>query len=449
MKIAAHRNGKWARVCLTMFLLSFGGPAVAAQTQHKPSAKSSPREKEDPLQPLLVEAKDDIDKMDFAAAIEPLQKYIAERPDIPYAHFQLAYAYTGLKRVEEARAEYSRAVALDPKMAAAYLNLGLVLMESDPSAAADAFRHVVELQPTESRPRFLAGLALEHAGKFPEAIEQYRGALALSPNDYEAHFSLGRALIQTRDAAGAEGQFQQAVALRGDSVAARLGLANSLLAQKKYDAASDALAEYLKLKPGDAAAHFDRASALLNLDRYDDALAELERSDGGATSPADLMKMRGEIYIRQKKWKEARETLAQALVASPKDLEASAWLGHADIELKDYAAAVKILRSVYAQNPQDAVVLRDLTNALFLNEDYPSALEAMDNLAKLEPPAAGSWFIRAICYDKLSRVVDAIEAYQKFLDMDNEQHANQDIEARHRKAALEKELKLDPKLRKK
>ena len=112
---------------------------------------------------------------------------------------------------------------------------------------------------------------------------------------------------------------------------------------------------------------------------------------------------------------------------------------------------VYVLERVYEclQNPQDAVVLRDLTNALFLNEDYPSALEAMDNLAKLEPPAAGSWFIRAICYDKLSRVVDAIEAYQKFLDMDNEQHANQDIEARHRKAALEKELKLDPKLRKK
>ena len=71
------------------------------------------------------------------------------------------------------------------------MNLGLVLMDSDPAAAADAFRHAAELQPTESRPRFLAGFSLEHAGKFPEAIEQYRAALALSPKDYEAHFALG------------------------------------------------------------------------------------------------------------------------------------------------------------------------------------------------------------------------------------------------------------------
>jgi hypothetical protein len=35
------------------------------------------------------------------------------------------------------------------------------------------------LQPTESRPRFFAGVSLEGAGKIPEAIEQYRAALAL------------------------------------------------------------------------------------------------------------------------------------------------------------------------------------------------------------------------------------------------------------------------------
>jgi Flp pilus assembly protein TadD len=119
-----------------------------------------------------------------------------------------------------------------------------------------------------------------------------------------------------------------------------------------------------------------------------------------------------------------------------------------DIELHDYAAAANILGQVYKQDPQSTAVLRDLANALFLNEDYPEALGAMDNLAKLEPPSAGSWFVRAICYDKLSRKVEAIDAYQKFLDLDNEQHDNQDIEARHRMAALQRELKQDPKKRK-
>ena len=230
-----------------------------------------------------------MDKNDFAAALEPLQKYIAQRPDDPYSHFQLGYAYVGLKRPEDAKSEFSRAIAIDPKMAAAHLNLGLVLIDSDPAAAAEAFRHAAELQPTESRPRFLAGFSFEHAEKFPEAIEQYRAALAISPKDYEIHFALGRALLRTNDAPAAETQFREAVAARGDSAPARLGLADALLAQKKYEGASEALAEYLKLNPADRAAHFDRASALLDLNRYDDALAELDLAEAGA-APGEARK---------------------------------------------------------------------------------------------------------------------------------------------------------------
>jgi tetratricopeptide (TPR) repeat protein len=435
---------RWFRVGLTAAWIAAAGISFAAQSQRKappkPPATSSHKEHEDPLAPLLQQANDAIDKMDFAAALDPLQKYIAQRPDEPYPHFQLGYAYAGLKRAGDAKSEFSRAIALDPKMAAAHLNLGLVLMDGDPAAAAEAFRHAAELQPTESRPRFLAGFSLEHAGKFPEAIEQYRAALALSPNDYEAHFALGRALLRSNDAAGAEEQFRAAIASRGDAAPAHLGLASALLAQKKYEAASDALAEYLKLNPGDRSALFDRASALLNLSRFDEALGELDRSDAGAAPSADTLKMRGEIYMQQTKWKEAGDTLKQAISLAPKDAELAEWIGHVDIELRDYPAAVRILEQVYAQNPQSADGLRDLADAFFLNENYAAALEAMDSLAKLETPKPGSWFVRAICYDKLSRKVEAIEAYQKFLDQDGGQHDTQDFQARHRIPVLQREL---------
>ena len=198
----------------------------------KPPATSSSQEREDPLAPLLRQAIDAIDKMDFAAAVDPLQKYIKQRPDDPYANFQLGYAFVGLKRPEDAKTQFLRAIALDPKMAAAHLNLGLVLVDSDPANAAEAFRHAADLQPTESRPRFLAGFCLEQTGKFPEAIEQYRAALVISPKDYESHYALARVLVQTKDAAGAEAQFREAVAARSDAAPAQLGLASALLAQK-------------------------------------------------------------------------------------------------------------------------------------------------------------------------------------------------------------------------
>jgi Flp pilus assembly protein TadD len=448
---ASHSVASCFPVAILLTIMAWTG-ALRAQSQPKspakPGAQSRSQPREDPLAPLLQQAKEAIDKNDFTAALEPLQKYIAERPDDPFAHFQLGYAYAGLKRWEEAKAEFSRAIALDPKMAPAHLNLGLVLMDSDPAGAAEAFLHAADLQPTESRPRYLGGYALEHAGKFAEASEQYRAALAISPKDYECHFALGRVLLRTNDASGAEEHFREAVALRGDSAPARLGLANALLAQKKYETGADALAEYLKLNPGDRAEHFERASALMDLDRFDDALTELDRAEAGSAPTTDGLKMRGDIYLHQNNWKQASVTLTEAIRQSPQDQQLLERLGHAEIELHDYPAAINVLGKVVANNPQDADALRELVNAFFLNEDYAATIGAMDRLAKLETPKPASWFVRAICYDKLSRKAEAIEAYQKFLELDNGQNETQDFQARRRAYTLQSELGQAPKRQK-
>src|SRR3984893_18530998 len=112
---------RWCRAGLASAWLAAAGIPIATQSQRKtpaaPPATSSPKEREDPLASLLQQANDAIDKMDFAAALDPLQKYIGERPDEPYPHFQLGYAYAGLKRADDAKQEFSRAISLDPKMA--------------------------------------------------------------------------------------------------------------------------------------------------------------------------------------------------------------------------------------------------------------------------------------------------------------------------------------------
>jgi protein O-GlcNAc transferase len=431
-------------VCLAALSIPLGAQSQA-KTPAKPPATSSPKEKEDPLAALLRQGTEGIDKMDFAAAVDPLQKYIKQRPDDPYANFQLGYAFVGLKRPADAKTQFLRAIALDPKMAAAHLNLGLVLMDNDPATAAEAFRHTAELQPTESRPRFLAGFCLEQVGKLPEAIEQYRAALAISPKDYEAHYALGRVLVQTKDAAGAEGQFREAVAARSDSAQARLGLANTLLSEGKNDEGRANLAEYLKLKPADGPAHYDRASAFFELGKFDDAVAELDLFEAAAAATPDSLKMRADIYMTQRKWKEASDVLVRANKLSPSDPDVAEWMGHTQIELHDYPDAIRILAQVYKQNPQSVDALRDMANVFVLSENYPSALEAMDRLSKLEPPKPGSWFVRAICYDKLSRKEEAIASYQKFLDQDGGHHDTQDFQARQRILTLQRELGLSEK----
>src|SRR5258706_6349421 len=130
------------------------GDKLIAFAQTSPKQKAAGQSKSqkiaNPLNDLLDEAKRDIDKNEFEAAIAPLQKVIAEQPDSAYAHFQLAYVYTALKKTSEARAEYERTIAIDPKMSEAYLDLGILLLDKDPAASVGPLTKAAELLPSQS-----------------------------------------------------------------------------------------------------------------------------------------------------------------------------------------------------------------------------------------------------------------------------------------------------------
>src|SRR5690349_749527 len=89
-----------------------GQPVLSAQAPSgaKQQTQSRQQKVSNPLNDLLDEAQRDIDANNFEAAVVPLRKFIAEKPEVAFAHFQLGYAYTALKCSDEARAEYERAI---------------------------------------------------------------------------------------------------------------------------------------------------------------------------------------------------------------------------------------------------------------------------------------------------------------------------------------------------
>ncbi len=428
-------------IAALFFCLSFTAGA-GAQTKAKP-APARPRQTEqraDPLAALLQQADSAIDKKDYAAAVQALASYLAQRPDDPAAHFQLGYAYSGLERWDEAKSEYVRAIALNPKLAEAHLNLGLLLLERNPSAAIEPFQHAAELLPSQARPRFLLGLACERSGSVVAAIEQYQSAEKLDAKNFDVRFALGRSLLRAGRASEAETQFREALELRSDYAPAHLGLANSLQAQKKLEPAADELAAYLLFKPDDREARLERASILADLGRHDQAMEELERSDAGAWASLESWKLRAEIYLRQKRWDQAAETLQKALQSAPQDAELHARLGRIWLEKRDFVPAERELLRALQINPNWTDALRDLVAVNYLAGNYPAALDGLDRLGKREELGPGSWFIRATCYDKLDRKPEALAAYEKFLALDQRRNENQEWQAQQRIKLLTREL---------
>lgn len=134
-------------------LRSQTAPAAPAKSQSSQSkTQRDSASNADPLAPLLAQAQDALDHNDFVAAIPLLEKIAAAKPNDALPHFELGFAYSGLKNNPEAIAEYRRAISLDPKLAPAHLNLGIELLDSDPAAAAASFLRAAELFPASPGP---------------------------------------------------------------------------------------------------------------------------------------------------------------------------------------------------------------------------------------------------------------------------------------------------------
>ncbi len=450
MKLAHFRSIGIRTLLCGLCIVGAQQAAPLLGNQSSPNAQSSSKPKADalsksqkvanPLNDLLEEAQRDIDKKHFEAAIAPLQKVIADQPEFAYAHFQLAYVYTALKRTDEARAEYARTAAIDPKMPEAYLNLGMLLLDKQEDAAAvGPLRKAVELLPAQSRPRYLLAVALDRSGDRAGAAESFEALLHLDPNDITAIDYLGWSALRKGKPDEAEARFRRALEVQPKGPEALKGLAHSLDAQKKPEAAG-VYRGFLELMPNDSEARARLIHLLVELQQNDMALAELDRLDAGKQPTLESLKLRADIQIAGNKWDDSIVTLQQGLALAPNDAQLHGGLGRILLQKRDFAAAEKELRIALRLDEKNLFYFKDLSSTFFLGGNYPAALAALDEIAKVEQPGAGVWFIRAICYDKLNQPKLALEAYQKFLELDQDKNPDQIWQAKERSKVLQRML---------
>jgi Flp pilus assembly protein TadD len=355
---------------------------------------------------------------------------------VAFGHFQLGYAYTGLKRSDEARAEYERAIALDPKMPEACLNLGILLLDAQQYAAAvTPLSKAVDLLPAQSRPRALLAVAQDRSGDQEAAARSFEGVLHLDPNDLAANHYLGDIDLRRGKPAQAEARFRHALEVRADAPEILQGLARSLEAQNKPEAA-DAYRKYLNVVPGDPGARAHLIHLLMNAEDYDEALAELERADAGKPPSLDSLRLRADMQIAQKKLDDAIVTLRQATKLAPADAQLVGGLGRIYLQKRDFSAAERELKAALQLDARNVIYWKDLGSTYYLSGNCPATLSTLDVVAKLETPAAGSWFIRALCYDKLHQVRPALDAYEKFLALEQGKSSDQVWQARERSKVL-------------
>jgi Flp pilus assembly protein TadD len=425
------------RPLLALSALSvFSFCAVAQQTPEKP-ASSKTQKVANPLNDLLDDAQKFLDKDDCAAAIPPLQKFIAEKSDVAFVHFQLAYAFTCAHRLEEARPEYERAITLDPKLYEAYLNLGTLLLSSDPAKAVAPLQKALELQPAQTHARYLLAVALDRSGNESAAAEEFQKLLRLDPSDLPSVIYMGNYELRHHNPASAEARFRRALEIKPNDQSAQKGLLLSLSEQNKPESIA-AFRQYVADHPNDPDAKIRLIHMLIDQAKYDEALAETDRLSANQPPSLEILKLRADIQIAQKNIDAAIVTLNQAIALAPNDALLRGGLGRLYLGKRQFPEAEKELKTALQLDRSNLVYLKDLSSTYYLSGNCPATLASLDAIDLREAPGAGPWFIRALCYDKLNQVQPALAAYRKFLELDENRNPDQVWQANQRIHVLQK-----------
>lgn len=138
--------------------------------------------------------------MDFdVAPVAGSVAFLARDHSASPAWFDRAVALENSDAVA-AEAAYRQALALEPDLEAAYLNLGAMFCTAGRFAElATLSDEAVAHCPTSSLVHFNRGVALDHLERLPEAMASYEKSLALDPTLADAHYNLGRLQEQIGD----------------------------------------------------------------------------------------------------------------------------------------------------------------------------------------------------------------------------------------------------------
>ena len=75
-----------------------------------------------------------------------------------------------------------------------------------------------------------------------------------------------------------------------------------------------------------------------------------------------------------------------------------------------------------------------------INQDYVGGIAALDRLRALGVETSGQWFFRALAYDHLHQLKEALAAYNKFLETSQGKSPDEEFKARQRARIIQHEL---------
>lgn len=207
------------------------------------------------------------------------RKSIAINPLYQDALNNLGFALAGERKYSEAIPYYEVALRVSPNHPEIHNNLGNALSEVGRiNEAIDQYAIVLREKPDHADAHNNLGIALAMQGKLTEALDHFRAAIRAKPNYASAHSNLGNALAAEHKILESIVEYQESLRLNPNDAQAHNNLGNALLEQGRVDAAMEQYTEALRLNGNNPEAHFNLAVALARKDKGPEAAAHFKEA---------------------------------------------------------------------------------------------------------------------------------------------------------------------------
>lgn len=325
-----------------------------------------------------------------------LDNVLGKSANLASYHLNRAAAYTGIKNLDAALADYDAVIKIDPGKASAYLGRAILREQKSDfgGAVADCTEHI-KRQPKSLECHLTRGYAYNKLGRTAEAIADYKLAMAIDPSNSIARDNL--AILQRNPSAAKSDTGQCNLEEKDRQVA--------LAACKRLIDAGGAKERLGQL-------HLVRGTVLFVQREFVAAIADLDNAIKNAPQSLQAYAVRGEAYYRLKRYKEALPDLARVIESGRAAMPTYFARAECLFFTNDHQGAIRDYTKVIELDSKVAAAFAHRSMAYTNLDRYAEAEADASRAIEIDPAAGGyrAWgFLRA----RRGFTRDAMEAYRK------------------------------------
>jgi tetratricopeptide (TPR) repeat protein len=252
----------------------------------------------------------------YDEALTLVTKYEPVFPDDKDLALVAGYVHAHNGQLQEALADYTRALDRDPKIPTGYVNRGFVLNDlRQPGKAAEDFKTAIHLQPDYGEAHLGLAFADLQLHRPKPALTQLDVAQKILGKSHAWHLARAEAFRQAQDFSHAEPEYRIALQETPNDLTTQLAYADTLFRLRRPQQALNALDVAEKLGPTDARVYALRAQVHAKEGDRAAAMRDIELAEQYGKNDVDTLMATGSALLSMGDRDAAMQRFSRALDA--------------------------------------------------------------------------------------------------------------------------------------